>query len=212
MGGPPPSRGPIRTGRWYIEPVHVEAKLDGSASYQARQGDIYTNALSTWIESRPVRVARDFQPSGVGARLRYTAVSEDQIPTQPFDWTRNGEQIVVRAMKSFGVLMTQDCELEKPKPMLTFAFVRLFDESHHAADIEAVRNRGKYRSFYLEEQLGDLPFPRAYIDFGRLTSVHPSAVAVADRHLSMADDVRDTMREDFIAFLNLDREGEAEGS
>ena len=155
-----------------------------------------------------MRVARDFKPQGAGARIVYTAVSEDQQPAQqPFDW-KEGEDVVVRAMRGFAVLLTQDCELDKPKPLLTFAHVRLVDGSQHEEDIDIMRNRAKYRSFYLEEQREEPRFPKAYVDFGRLTTIHPAAFRPADRILSMTEDVRDALREDFTEFMTLEREGD----
>jgi hypothetical protein len=154
-----------------------------------------------------VRVARDFKPQGEGVRIVYTALSEDQKPNQPFDW-KEGEDVVVRAKRGYGVLLTQDCELDKPRPMLTFALIRLLDGSQHADDVEVMRNRGKYRSFYLEEQAEDPRFPKAYVDFGYLTTLHPDACRLDDRILSMADDVKDALREDFIQFMTLEREGD----
>lgn len=167
---------------------------------------MYRNIPSIWILERPLRVARDFRPQGANARIVYTALSEDDAPAQqPFDWN-DGEDVVVRSAKAFGVLLTQDCELDKPRAMLSFALIRLIDKSQHVDDIEVMRNRRKYRSFYLEEQTEEPAFPKAYVDFGRLTTIHPDAVRQADRVLSMSDDVRDALREDFIEFMTLERE------
>jgi hypothetical protein len=204
-----PQRGePLKPGRWYLPPALIPARADGSPRFQAQQGDIFENGLSVWIAQRPIRVARDFRPQGAGERIVYTALSEDQEPaSQPYEW-REGEDVIVRAVKGYAVLLTQDCELDKPRPMLTFALIRVIDGSQHAEDIEIMRNRGKYRSFYLEEQTEEPRLPKAYVDFGRLTTVHPTACRLDDRILSMSDDVRDALREDFIEFMTLEREGD----
>jgi hypothetical protein len=96
--------------------------------------------------------------------------------------------------------------MDKPKPMLTYALIRVVDRSRHAEDIEVMRDRRKYRSFYLEQREADPPIPKAYVDFARLTSIAPPAVRPEDRIASMTDIVRDALREDFIEFMTLERE------
>jgi hypothetical protein len=44
--------------------------------------------------------------------------------------------------------------------MLTFALIRRLDGSQHEDDVAVMRNRGKYRSFYLEEQVEEPRFPK----------------------------------------------------
>lgn len=201
-----PARGqPLELRRWYVEPVTIPPADDGTPRFPAQQGDIFKDVPSVWIATRPLKVARDFRPEGAAARLKYTAINEVDAPQKPFDWA-GGEDVVVRATRGFGILLTQDCELDKPKGMLTFAMIRLLDGSQHAENVEVMRNRRKYRSFYLEEQTQAPAFRAAYVDFGRLTTIAPAAINQADRLLSLVPEVRDALREDFIEFLNLERE------
>ena len=203
----PPRGAPLRADIWYVTPILIEPeKVEGAdpvdpppAPVQARQGDIFKDFPNIWVESRPLRVARDFQPPN-GGRIRYLATMEDD--DRAYDWV-DGEQVVVSATRGWAVLLTQDCELDKPRAMYTFAAIRPIKESALPDDIEEIRNRLKYRAFYLREQVGT--FEQACVDFGRLTTVSKEALLASERHLSMTDDIRDALREDFIEFMTNDR-------
>jgi hypothetical protein len=159
---------------------------------------------SVWITHRPIDVVRNRQPKP-GGRVEVYLHSEDgPDPQQPFNWG-SGEDVVVRAIKGYGVLLSQDCELEKLNPMIAFGYVRLVDGSQGENAMELIRNRRKFRSFYLAAQEADPAFPEAYVDFGRITTLALDAIQILDRYASMSDEVRDAMREDFIEFMSLDR-------
>lgn len=147
-------------------------------------------------------VAREYQAEG--QRTRFYRYFENETPRHAFDWA-TGEDVIVRGLRGWAVLMTMDCDLDTARPFLTFAFFRPFDHSHSERTRDLVRRRARYRAWYMAPQ--DLPeVPDGYIDFGRLTTIHPDAVDLAARQASMTDDVRDTLRIDFMDFLNLQRE------
>lgn len=168
---------------------------------QARQGDIFAGIPSVVVDERPLRVARDFIPKS--GRITYNALSEDSAPTPPFDW-KEGERIVVKGNLGMGILMTQDCEIDKPKARVTFALVRPIPAGIPEGAVEAWKNRKVYRIFYLGEQGLDPRFGPAYVDFGRLTTFTLEASLVL-RQLSLSDAVRDVFREAFIEFVALNR-------
>jgi hypothetical protein len=199
-----PARGtPLAPDRWYLPPAYV-APVEGIEQYQARLGDIYSNVPSLCVDQRPLRIARDWQDPKSG-RWAYTARTEDdEAARPPFDWAA-GEQFVVTGKRALGVLLTQDCEIEKPHAVLAFALVRSIDHSIPAEAIATMRERRRYRSFFLAAQ-DDPPFPAGYVDFGRITSIERGAVRGEDRLLSMSDDVRDAMRMDYIQFCTQERD------
>lgn len=212
----PPRGEPLTADTWYVSPVRIEDEEGKEPPVQARQGDIFSDVPSAWVAERPVRVASDFKPQGDG-RVKYLATYEDD--QRAYDWT-DGEQVVVSATRGFAVLLTQDCELDKPRAMFTMAMVKpisdpelgdietMSDQEKQSledrlTDIERMRNRLKYRSFYLQAQ--PETFDQAYVDFGRLTTLSRKALDACARHLSMTDDIRDALREDFVEFMTNER-------
>jgi len=200
----PPRGEALNPEHWYTSPLSIPPWPNGRASIQARQGDVFDKVPSVFIAERPLRVARDWQNPKSG-RWTYHAHSEDEQPRKLYDW-ETGEDVVVRATRGLAVLLTQDCELEKPRSKLTFALVRLLDHSIPLEAVETWRRRERYRIFYLGEQDEEPRFGPAYVDFGRLTTVNLEALRLEDRLLSMTDYVRDALCEDFIAYLTLERE------
>lgn len=199
MAGQSPPRGEaLAANRWYIPPVAIPDD-QGRNPIQAQQGDLYKRVPSVIVESRPLRVARDFQP-GHGGRTKYTALSEDDDPEQPFDWEK-GENVVVRGRIAPGILLTQDCEIDKPRATFLFAEVRSV-AGIPQEDVEVLRRRQKYRAFFLEGQ-GEMP--HSFVDFGRLTTIDAGALREADRWLSLTEVIRSALREDFAEFLANDR-------
>jgi hypothetical protein len=199
----PPRGEPLKPGRWYTQPLFIEPRKDGKASYQARQGDLYKGVPSLWIQRRPIHASRNRQARG--SRVEVYLHSEDgPEPQQPWTWA-TGEDVVVRAIKGYGVLLSQDCELEKKDPKIAFGYVRLVDGSQGETAMGLIKNRSKFRSFYLAGQDADPSFPEAYVDFGRITTLDLEAIRPLDRYASMTDDVRLAMREDFIDFLTRER-------
>lgn len=175
-------------------------------------GDIFANVHSLWIDARPIKVTRDPWVDKNG-RDQVALYSEDgPQPPKKFRWDE-GDDVVVKTRRGHGVLLSADCELEKRNPMITFGFIEIIHPNLEEKAVEIVKNRRRWRSFYLEEQKAKPSFPRSFVDFGRLTTVHRDAIRLEDRYASMADDLRDALHEDFIEFLNLDRaedQGDAE--
>ena len=162
---------------------------------------------SIWVAAPRIAVAREYQPEG--ARTRFYRYFEDEPPVRPFDW-EHGEDLIVRGVRTWAVLMTMDCDLDTARPFLTFAVFRAFDHTHSERTRELVRRRARYRSWYMPQQ-PDIGIPEGFIDFARLSAFHPAAVNLVSRAASLTDDVRDTLRIDFMEFLNLEREEHHEG-
>jgi hypothetical protein len=198
----PPHGTPLSPDQWYTHPLAIPPVND-KPQYQGRLGDIYDNVPSLCIGARPLRVCRDWRDPKSG-RMAYTARYEDDADAEPpFNWLE-GEDVVVTCKRGLAVLLTQDCEIEKPRAVFAFALIRVIDDSVAPQAINQMRSRQKYRSFYLAPQ-ADPAFPAAYVDFGRITSIERDAVRPEDRRLSMSDDVRDCMQMDYIDFRALDR-------
>ncbi len=103
------------------------------------------------------------------------------------------------------MLLTQDCELDKQRPTLLFARVRPIPSGMHADQVDLIRRRRQYRSFFLprSEEYG---LPDCIVDFGRITTAMPGAVNSDERIMSLEDTVRDCLRRDFAAYLMSERE------
>jgi hypothetical protein len=232
----PPRKLPPRAegDRWYSQPVTIPPRKDGTQRIQAQQGDIFLQIPSVVIRSRPLAVIRPLNGSptkyvanwineaGQGTELRRFLPEDlaqgDPQPTPAFAWDTAGEDVVQRVTRSMAVLMSQDCELDKPhkKVLLSFARIRVTDGSQSVDAITNMKNRNEYRSFYLAPQ-GDKPtLPECYVDFGAITTLSLQSIVETDgfnvrwRYLSMHPDVRDAMRQDFVDFMVADREPEDE--
>jgi len=177
--------------------------VDGTPAFPAQQGDIYRNVPHVCLATRPVRLLID--QSAANQREPYRVTSEDD---EDAGRARAGTSMVVEGERGFGILLTQDCELDKTRPTLIFARVRFVTPGTEAHHLDRIRQRRVYRSFFLPASEGpEVGFPASIVDFGRLTTLHPSAVRHDDRILSLHDDVRDCLRRDFTAFLMAEREG-----
>lgn len=172
-------------------------------------GDIFENVHSLWIDARPIDVVRDRWTDKRG-QVHAPLFSEDgPEPQKKFRWDQ-GEEVVVKSRRGWAVLLSQDCELEKRNPMITFGFIEGLHPNLDEKAVEIVKNRRRYRSFYLEAQKDEPVFARSFVDFGRLTTVHRDAIRLDNRYASMVDDLRDALHEDFIEFMNLNRADDEE--
>jgi hypothetical protein len=190
---------------WYCAPRDPPAADNGSPGFAAWQGDIFGNVPHAFVDAGGVERLRDVPRRDPEAAKTYAVEASPEVPENPLAPVEyRAQRISMNAHIGLGVLLTQDCELEKHRPMLTFAQVRFIDKSMAGVAIETIRTRNNWRRFYLEEQ-AEPHFPRAYIDFARLTTIHPGALNVGDRLLSLNDIVRDCMRRDFTLFMMADR-------
>ncbi len=215
---------------WYVPPVDIPLRKDETPCIQAQQGDIFQKMPAFVVRSRPLHALRPptgsppkavadwlrANPSGVLHRM-VQEDAQDQV-RPPLDWATAGEDILAHATRGAAVLLTQDCELDKPRQrvLLTFARIRLMDRSQSADAIENMRNRNEYRAFYLAPQNDHPVLEECYVDFGSLTTIRlqcllmEDGIHIKDRYLSMHPDVRDAMRQDFIDYMTADREVEGE--
>lgn len=206
MAGSPwdrwPRGTPLEPPYWYRPPVVPPPLPDGRRAFPAQQGDIYRNVPHVGLTTRPVKYLVD--QSAANKRQPYLVTNEDQddIPLG-----RAGTNMVVEGERGLGILLTQDCELDKAKPTLIFARIRFVTPGTELQHLQRIRERRVYRSFFLPASEQDFRLPASIVDFGRLTTLLPSAVRHDDRVLSLHDDVRDCLRRDFTAFLMAEREG-----
>lgn len=206
---------PLEPEAWYLSPVAIEPRADGSESLQVQQGDVFRRVPHLRVSERPVRAFYD--ESGANQKRPYRLAAEDDLYDQaegdalafgPVDHLWPGVA-VASAEIGLGIVLSQDCELQKRRPTLIFARVRPITVDVERTHIELIRNRGVYRSFYLPASTSPVPFPASIVDFGRLTTLQLPALRLADRLLSLHDEVRDCLRRDFVAFLMADREDDA---
>lgn len=119
-----------------------------------------------------------------------------------YSGTGDGD-LVVETHFGLGMLLTQDCELDKPDP--TFLVAPLLDIRTFADEaIEAIRELRKFRWFYLAPHQGRGRFSswgHAVADFAAATPVAPNVLASLERVVSLAPVVRDAMQTALIRYL-----------
>jgi hypothetical protein len=111
--------------------------------------------------------------------------------------------LVVETHFGLGMLITQDCELDKPDP--TFLVVPLVDiRTFSEQAIEAIRELQKFRWFYLPPHTGSsrlTSWGHAVADFAACTPVTPNVLANLQRVVSVAPTVRDALQAALIRYF-----------
>jgi hypothetical protein len=181
------------------------------------QGDLYRDAPTVHIEARPLLVARPYRPRQEpnrpsSDRQTYGVHQENgQPPAGGFKWRmdQSGEDILAHSYLGMAMVISHDCEIENDPKHRTLAMVRLATDLQ-PQDRVRVFNFEVYSAFPLEPQDEEPRMEPAFVDFRRLTTVHPAVLASSIRFASVTEDLRKAMAERF--WLYLHRPLEEEGS
>jgi hypothetical protein len=220
--------------RWYTEPVEIRPTEKTPHPVQAQQGDIFVRVPAVVLDSRPLLIVRapavtpprhvkdwlDNAKADASAELLGVLPEDPHETAGPskwdFEWETHGERVILHSYRAMGVLLSHDCELDKPRDKVLVTFARIRSAKGLSAEaVQIMRNRNKYRAFYLAPQADQPSIPESYIDFGALTTVSLASLPMKgdsghflDRYASMDPVIRDAMREDFIDFMTAERDPE----
>jgi hypothetical protein len=123
---------------------------------------------------------------------------------QPPRYSGTGDgDLVVETHFGLGMLITQDCELDKPDPVFLVAplvDIRTFGEKA----VEGIRELQKFRWFYLPPYSGSgrlTSWGHAVADFAGSTPLAPNVLASLDRVVSLAPEVRAALQAALMRYL-----------
>jgi hypothetical protein len=170
------------------------------------QGDIFDRMPSVFVESRPLRVARQWKMSGT--RDMWEVHREDGPgPSGGFRWLmdQGGEPaLLVHAHIGLAMVMSHDCEIENDPATRTLAMIRPItelDESAQRALFSGLEDEVRYAIFPLEAQTAEPRMDRAFVDFRRLTTVRPAVLAASSHLASVSDELRSAVAQGFRQYL-----------
>ncbi|MGD0863754.1 MAG: hypothetical protein ABSA21_13535 [Candidatus Limnocylindrales bacterium] len=182
--------------RLYLPPVGTEIL----------QGDIFDQMPSVRVESRPLRVARHWKQSG--PRDIWEVHPEDGSgPRGGFKWLpdQGGEQgLLVHAYLGRAMVLSHDCEIENDPRTRTLAMIRPINHLDEASQRELFSGGRQDRWFAVFPLVGQIDEPRierSFVDFRRLTTVHPDVLAASIRVASLSEELRSAVAERFRLYL-----------
>lgn len=174
------------------------------------QGDIFADVPSIIVRPGPLRVARWARniPAKVGQPERALwGIHTDDTP--PKDGMRlsmelEGEEVLVHGYRQMAMLLTNDCEVENDSRARTVAMIRSANElapEHSELLFSGSIDESFYSRFPLEAQLEEPVMERSFVDFMRLTTVHPQVLEECRRVASLPDELRNSLAIRFKEFL-----------
>jgi hypothetical protein len=160
------------------------------------QGDIFKLVPSVYIDGRPLEVIRTYTATGgtIGARIHQ---EEIEPPSDGFRW--DDERILARGSRTFGVLLSHDCEIEHEHKHRILGLVRPWDRLPVKSQADVLS--GAHYCFYHLWASPERQFPESYVDFRRLTTVRPQVLKEEDRIMSMTDHARNGLAEAFLRYV-----------
>jgi len=164
------------------------------------QGDLFLDMPSTRIDSRPVRAVRPLRTESGGIQS-YTLYAEGAPPARGtgFDWTVKGEQVIARGHLRYAIVVSHSCDIDWEPRHLTLAMVRPItdmDKDHR----DPILSGEQECTLPLQDQ-EDPRVELSFIDFRRLTTIHPDVLKDSKRHASASDKLRALLSEQFWDYL-----------
>ena len=169
------------------------------------QGDIIRKVPHIYLKQPPLTIARRESTSRYGERLTpylYDfGISEGEESANTslpggFKFDR-GEQSLALCHIAFGMILTNGCEIDKDDKHRTMALIRPLNVVQDGQDI--IRANKNFSYFYLPAYgaiMGE-----SYVDFRRITTLHPDFLKDAERVVSLTDDAVKGLQMQFFRFL-----------
>lgn len=170
------------------------------------QGDIYERMPSTFLDGRPLQVARQFKVKD-GHDLWEVHLEDGAGPNGGFKWQvdQGGEgALLVHAHLDLAMVMSHDCEIENDPDARTLAMIRPVTQLSVAAQEALFSGRDdaiQYANFPLEVQADSPITERSFVDFRRLTTVRPAVLDASKRVASLTEELRAAIAERFWLYL-----------
>jgi hypothetical protein len=165
------------------------------------QGDLFECVPQLLLKDKP----RPLHPATLpGKKPGYEV---DELPEAALPPA--GKEVLVPAscVVARALLLTYDCEIDKPKSLRTIALVRPLDPGMPQADCEKIRGNQRLAFFYLPAVEGILP--ECYVDFRRICTVAPEWVDRGKKLVSLHETARKALLMQFFLFLTRVRLDEA---
>jgi hypothetical protein len=165
------------------------------------RGDVFECVPHLLLKDQP-RPLRPATLPGNKSGFLIEDLPEGTLPQPGKEFVVPAACVVARTM-----LLTYDCEIDKPKSLRTIALVRPLDPKMPQVDRDKVRNNQKLAFFYLPAQDGMLP--ECYVDFRRVSTISPEWVDRGKKLASLHETARQAMLMRFFLFLTRVRLDEA---
>lgn len=144
-------------------------------SSQLCQGDVFERIPLIYLADEP----RQLHVTNVVGREHLLEQGEILDPLHPPDKS-SGLQVVARCDFTRAILLTYDCEIDKPATKhLTVALIRPLDSSMPAQSRQIIRENRKLSTFYLpshDESLGE-----SLVDFMRVSTISKELLTSTSR-------------------------------
>jgi hypothetical protein len=167
---------------------------EGELREKISQGDIF-KLIPTVVIDQPLTVVREH----TFPKFQSGLLGEEYDSLNQFPDGEKGERIATKCHLAFGVILTDDCEIDKEEKHRLFGLIRPFNTSQHEEDKTIIRNGGN-RSYFHLAALNAL-VPEGYVDFRRITTVASSYLHDSKRVASLSDGARDDLSASLFMYL-----------
>lgn len=180
-------------GRYYLPPIGDEIL----------QGDILDGVPAAFVRPGPTRVIRMGKTKG---DYQFVTVHTEANP--PHDGMKlsmesGGDDVIVHGYLERAMLLTHECEIENDDRARTVAMIRPIShlDAETAEKLFSDDPDALYTRFPLPAQADEPMMERSFVDFMRLTTVHPKVLEECRRVASVPDEVRHAVATAFYEFL-----------
>lgn len=160
------------------------------------QGDIFACAPMCFIskDATPLRKVQVTQ-----YRLMYELEDEISHSGDADPQKRLSRQIMAQCDFTWAVLLTHDCEIDKPKvSLLHFAIIREFPIDWDEKSRTIVKENRSIAKYYVPPVVeGE---PDKYVDFTRITSISPKSLDRMGRLYSLSELARSGLMEQLVRY------------
>ena len=172
-----------------------EGRFFREADPELSQGDILDGIPSTQLKS-PILAFREVTLKG--GRKAYGAFPYPPVVGQTpdssgksakggvLDFT-SGESVSTFCQIGRAIVLNYDCDIENDKKHALVSLVRPLGVGQEAAHCQVIRENRNYSYCYLpaDQELG---LPEAFVDFRRVTCLHPEILAAGTRIASLSQE------------------------
>jgi hypothetical protein len=157
------------------------------------QGDVFESIPHLLLKDQPQPLRSTTLP-GKKPGYQVEQLPEGALPPA-------GKEVVVAAscVVARAILLTYDCEIDKPKSLRTVALVRPLDPGMPSADREKIVANQRLAFFYLPAWEGKLP--ECYVDFRRICTIAPEWLDRAKKLVALRETARKALLMQFFLFL-----------
>lgn len=151
----------------------------------------------TVIRKEHVKYGERLTPYAYSSSAPQTGMPGSNSPQDGYKFGQ-GEQVLAFCQAAFGMILTHGCEIDKDERHRTVALIRPL--SGVPSEGQEIIKANQKLSYYYLPAYGEI-LGESYVDFRRITTLHPDFLKNTERIVSLTDDAVKVLQLQFFRYL-----------